>query len=347
MEYKEEQVANLIISLKRLKGVGVKTIQNFLLENYDELMSINKYDENWLRNRQIKVISKGLEASSVSWATIQKQSSEILEKAYNDNIKVIHPYMNEYPKRLLTLNNFPPILYCIGNVELLNRSKIVAIIGTRNPTKMGEKIGLRLSEVLSKDGYTIVSGLAVGSDTIGHLGALNTQGYTIGILPTPIGSPVYPKENQKLADDIVLNKGLLISEYAPGTKLQGRELVSNLIARDEWQSGISDGVIAIETGVKGGTNHAIRHAIKSHTPVGIFDYSSQIGEEFFINERFGGNVKYIRNKDAFPIYTTESIENFKFKMKEYYEKSRLRFIDFEKRSKLDDVSKIVDQTKLF
>lgn len=132
-----------------------------------------------------------------------------------------------------------------------NAEKAVAIIGTREPTDFGKRMGTRLAEVLAADEYVIVSGLALGCDTVGHEGALLAEGKTIAVLPTPIDAPVYPSQNQGLADRIVGGGGALVSEYAPGVMLHDKQLVSNLVARDEWQPGLSDGVIAIETSVAG------------------------------------------------------------------------------------------------
>lgn len=311
LNYKDEKIANLILSLKKLKGVGNKSIQKFLIDKKEEIKAVDEYNESWLRSLDNKQISKGLDISSISWKEIQKQSSKILEIAYNQDIHVTHPFMENYAKRLLNLNYYPVILFGKGNIKLLNSEKSVAIIGTRNPTNLGEKLGIRLSRQLAKENYTIVSGLAVGCDTLAHKGALEVGGKTIAILPTPIDSNVYPKENQKLADEILEKDGLLVSEYSPGVVLHGRELVSNLIARDEWQPGLSDGLIVIETGLKGGSNHAIRHTINTNKPLGAIDYEVILKEKFKEDVNYAGNIKYIQKNEASPINDSTSIELFK------------------------------------
>ncbi len=343
MRYEDEQIANLILSLKKLKGVGNKTIQKILRDNKKELESTSNYTSNFLINLKNKSVIKGLDNTNIDWTTIQKNVANSLEIAYEKNISVLHPYMSEYPQRLLVNENFPPILFCKGDITILNSSKIVAVIGTREPTEFGKKMGLRLSSLLSADGYVIVSGLAVGCDTIGHLGALEATGKTIAVLPTPIDKSVYPKENQKLADDIVEAGGLLVSEYEPGSQLQGRELVANLVARDEWQAGLSDGVIAIETSVTGGSNHAIKHAIKTETPLALFDYSSRLGDKFFEEDRYSGNVKYIRSNEAKPIFVQETVDSFKKDMKEYHSSLIFKDWTFKKR----EIPKETKQIKLF
>jgi DNA processing protein len=142
--------------------------------------------------------------------------------------------------------------------ELLNEEKSVAIIGTRNPSKFGIKMGYKISKLLASKGYSIVSGLAKGIDTEAHQGALNVMGKTVAILAHGLDMPIYPKENRALAEEIMESGGLLLSTYSNGTKL----FPQYLAARDEWQSALSDGVIVIETGIKGGTNITVGHAIK-------------------------------------------------------------------------------------
>ena len=157
----------------------------------------------------------------------------------------------------------------------------------------------------------------MGCDTVGHEGALDVEGMTVAVLPTPIDAPVYPKQNQSLADRILDGEGALVSEYAPKLKMSGRQLVSNLVTRDEWQPGLSDGVIAIETSANGGTRHAIEHALRTNTPVAMFDYrdNAKLRPSFEADARFGGNMKYLTSEPSISsIYGPETIEAFKARM---------------------------------
>lgn len=174
--------------------------------------------------------------------------------------------------------------------------------------------------MLAENGYTVVSGLAVGCDTLGHEGALDVDGTTVAVLPTPIGAPVYPRQNQDLAARIVDAGGALVSEYGPDVQLSNRQLVSNLVARDEWQPALSDGVAAIETSVGGGTRHAVEHALKTGVPLAVFDYreNERLRPVFETDPWFGGNMKYLTIEyGAFPIFGPETIEPFKDAMDAY------------------------------
>jgi DNA processing protein len=99
-------------------------------------------------------------------------------------------------------------------------------------------------------------------------------------------------------------------------ELQGRQLARNLVARDEWQPALSDGVVAIETSVTGGTTHAIEHARDARVPIAVFDYSSRPEMRFFEDGRFGGNVKYLR-EGASSIFLPETVDQFKSLMTGY------------------------------
>lgn len=300
----------LILSLLRLKGVGTKRVQKVLLSSKDEIHTVKNYSELFVRDLNDRVVNKALDESNQTWSSIQSDVRSMLERAQNEGIVTYHMLMDEYPQRLLRLDNKPPIFFVKGNTDLLNSDKSIAVIGTRRPSDFGYRMGERLSYLLSVQGYTIVSGLAIGSDTAGHIGALKNNGKTIAILATGLGMSVHPKENQKLANQILDQGGLLFSEYEPYSRFEGKSLVSNLIARDEWQVGLSDGVIVIETGEHGGTHYAIQHALKQGMPVGMFDYSTKIKEEFYSNPNFAGNVRFLGSKEAMSIYEKESVTRF-------------------------------------
>lgn len=207
-------------------------------------------------------------------------------------------------------------MYAKGNVDLLNYEKSVAIIGTRYPSEFGEKMGIRVSKLLAKRNYSIVSGLAKGIDTCAHKGALDVAGKTIAVLAHGLDKPVYPKENRNLAKEILNSGGLLISTYPNGRKL----IPQFLAARDEWQSGLSDGIIVIETGIQGGTNITIGHALKQNRPVGIIDHKQFKNGELSFIKQAQGNLKYISENKAYPLYTEKSIREFENKLKESREK---------------------------
>lgn len=322
---RDDRVASFIIALLHLKGIGPRSVVGFLNDYAKEIREAKVLDADFIASLTqsdgnakpsvIRIVDK-LSSTDSTWEEQSQHAYAILERASDSSIGVLHRFMDEYPKRMLRNSNYPPILYCKGNTEALNQDKSVAIIGTRNPTDFGARMGRRLAQILAEDGYVIVSGLASGCDSVGHEGALDAGGMTVAVLPTPLDKPVYPRKNQDLARRILENNGALISEYAPGIEVPDKQLAGNLVARDEWQPALSDGVIAIETSISGGTNHALKHAIKTSTPIAVFDYSSESSIPFRTDERFSGNVKYL-SEGASPIFERETIESFKERMDSY------------------------------
>lgn len=318
-DMRDRLVSTFLLTLRGLPGVGPAVLRRVIVEYKGPIETASVLDESFARSMGVKQIDRGLAKVGIYWDDLEERASEVVETAQGLGVSVLQPYMAEYPQKMLWNERFPPILFCQGSVPALNQEKSVAIIGSRQVTDYGRILGQHLAERLASDGYAIVSGLAIGSDTAGHEGALNVGGITIALLPTPLGDPVYPEQNKELAEQILARGGALVSEYSPGVHLVGRQMVKNLVERDEWQAALADGVAATETSVKGGTNHAIQHALKTGTPVAVLDYSMRDKGRFDFegDERFGGNVGYLRTGDAMPIRDVATIDAFQAKMDEY------------------------------
>lgn len=169
---------------------------------------------------------------------------------------VIVPGDAEFPKRLLEIYDPPLALYVKGNAEALDKPG-VAVVGTRHPTPYGVSMAERLACDLAAHGLVIFSGMARGVDTTAHRGALNAHGCTVAIWGTGIDE-VYPKENKKLADQIVGAGGAILTEFALGTF----PAPQNFPIRNRLISGISAGVLVIEAGEYSGTRVTARCALE-------------------------------------------------------------------------------------
>jgi len=146
----------------------------------------------------------------------------------------------EYPSRLREIYDPPPLLYVLGNVELLNRHAL-AIVGARRPTPYGNQMAERLAKDLAARGLVIASGLARGIDASAHRGALSSgSGTTIGVLGCGI-DVVYPKENKKIFEEIE-RRGAIITEFPMGTF----PAPQNFPIRNRIISGMSLGVVVVE-----------------------------------------------------------------------------------------------------
>lgn len=168
----------------------------------------------------------------------------------------IIPYIHdEYPESLKAIDAPPLALYCKGNLAALNAPKKVAVIGNRDATAVGVKVAAKIASQFVEMGYVIVSGLAKGIDTAGHTGALEANGITIAVLPGNL-EEIIPKSNRELAERIIENKGLLVSEYPVGQDFHKQ----NFMEYCRIQSGLSLGVCLVQAGVNGGSMHTVRFA---------------------------------------------------------------------------------------
>ena len=162
----------------------------------------------------------------------------------------------EFPERLLEIYDPPLVLYIKGCAELIGQQGI-AVVGTRHPTPYGIGMAERLSADLAAHGLVIISGMARGVDTAAHRGALAAHGRTLAVWGTGIDQP-YPKENRKLADQIVDSGGAILSEFPLGTF----PAPQNFPIRNRIISGLSIGVLVIEAGEYSGTRVTARCALE-------------------------------------------------------------------------------------
>ena len=153
-----------------------------------------------------------------------------------------------FPKLLSQIHDPPKQLYCRGNISLLN-SSCLAVVGTRKLTSYGREITQQIVRDLVNNGFTVVSGLALGIDAIAHQATIDCGGKTIAVLGGGVGDKnIGPRTNFPLAQNILKNDGLLVSEYSNEEKI----FASNFAVRDRIISGLSLGVLVIEADEKSG-----------------------------------------------------------------------------------------------
>jgi len=161
---------------------------------------------------------------------------------------------DDYPDWLRQISDRPAILHARGRFPPGRR--YVACVGTRQPSVFGQAAARHISGFLAAQGWTIVSGLALGVDTLCHEAALESGGHTVAILANGLDS-IYPAQNRALAERILAAGGALLSEQPLGTPALPRHLV----ARDRLQSGMSAATIVMQTDLTGGTMHTVRFAL--------------------------------------------------------------------------------------
>ena len=170
-------------------------------------------------------------------------------------IRVCQKEENDYPVLLKEITGSPSLIYYRGNIGILNQYKNVAVIGSRDVSLNGLRLAHQTGQIVAKAGCNLINGLALGCDTEAVRGALSTGNRCVAILPCGLDQ-IQPKTNEKLAMAILQQGGCLISEYTVGTSLQKYHYVE----RDRLQSGLSQGVIVIETHPNSGTMHTVNFA---------------------------------------------------------------------------------------
>lgn len=175
---------------------------------------------------------------------------------------VLSFFDRRYPNRLRAIQEPPPLLFVRGSVELLSKQRMVAIVGTREPTRFGITAAESLTAALAKGAWAVISGLAKGIDAIAHGAALKHHTATLAVLGGGVDR-IYPAAHRELATAIIDQGGAMISEHPPGAPA----LPHHLVARNRIQTGLAVAVVATQTGIKGGTMHTIRHAASQGRPV--------------------------------------------------------------------------------
>jgi DNA processing protein len=166
-----------------------------------------------------------------------------------------------YPSQLKEIYDPPVLLYVRGALDLLSQPGI-AMVGTRHPTPYGLGMAERLAGDLAVRGLVIISGMARGVDTASHRGCLAVQGKTVAVFGTGM-DVIYPRENQKLAEQILAQGGAWVTEFAVGTFAAPQ----NFPIRNRIISGLAIGVLVVEAGEYSGTRITSRCALEQNRDV--------------------------------------------------------------------------------
>jgi len=174
------------------------------------------------------------------------EADEIIEACESISCGIITPDSPFYPSRLKRIEGRPMVLYYSGTMRPLDNEVAIAMVGTRDMTEYGQRNAYSIAYDLSRAGAVVVSGMALGIDGITHRGCLDAGGYTVAVIGCGL-DVVYPKDHRNLMREIA-EKGLIISEYPPGTKPVGHHFPQ----RNRIISGLSLGTVVIEAGKSSG-----------------------------------------------------------------------------------------------
>lgn len=241
--------------LAMIKEIGPKTYQKL----YNYFSSTTAVWQASLSNMQ----KAGIRATTAY--AISKSKAELTpdiewQKLQKLNIKVITIKDDKFSKQLREIYEPPFLLYYKGNIELLNQTSL-AVVGTRKITAYGQQVVPKIVAPLVAQNITIVSGLALGIDALAHQTCINNNGSTIAVLGSGLDQ-IYPASNRYLAEKII-NTGLIISEYPPGTP----PLKHHFPYRNRIISGLCLGTIVIEGNEDSGSLITAKYALDQNREI--------------------------------------------------------------------------------
>lgn len=193
----------------------------------------------------------------IFYAIMSKEEVDYLKvKEYKEALDCQYATVisKNYPLKLKHLNRPPFVVFYKGDLSLLD-NKCISIIGSRKNTEYGEKITKQITKELTLNNINIISGLALGIDSIAHEECLNNFGKTIAVLGNGVNE-YYPNKNNKLQKEII-SKGLLISEYPPNVKPNRM----NFPKRNRIIAALCDALLVIEANKKSGTMITVNEAL--------------------------------------------------------------------------------------
>jgi len=250
-ELDEDRLAWLALALS--PGLGPKRILDAVkrLDAPSRIFELGLTDLEGLRfpaqAAQFIFDGKARIAAEEEWARVAAQGATVVSFS-----------CPEYPERLKEIYDPPPVLWVHGDVGLLSRPAI-AVVGTRHPSPYGSGMAEMLSRDLAARRLLIVSGMARGVDSCAHRGALTARMPTVAVWGTGI-DVVYPKENKKLAEEILGAGGAIVSELPMGTV----PAPQNFPRRNRILSGLSIAVLVVEAAENSGTRVTARCAAEQN-----------------------------------------------------------------------------------
>ncbi len=288
---------------KELKGLCI-VYSNFFKENLEDIVvgiKNIKNKDNYLKERY----EKSLTTKEEYELYLEKEKMKDYLKSYN--IKGII-FSLEIEGDLNSTKEIPfEYLFYRGNINLMFE-KNIAIVGSRKTTDYMEKATKKIINSYIKDNYNIISGLAKGTDTIALTECVDKNYSSIAVLPTPF-SKISPVNNKELLENIINNKGLVLTEYYDIHKIYK----NNFLKRNKIINFFSVSTLATEFGIKSGTKSQIKNAMEKNKIISTFEPNFNTSLENYI-------ISYkelIKNKKVFILKDKESIIKYLEEIKNF------------------------------
>jgi DNA protecting protein DprA len=200
--------------------------------------------------------------------------------------RIITYWNSSYPQQVLESNNAVPALYVIGSLEVLADARTVACVGSRNIRSPYSDWHREFARMAVENGFSIVSGFAIGADTLGHRLAFEALGKTICVMPSGLDRP-FPPENRAFWKELsVYPKAALVSEFPFGTSASSLTLRK----RNKLIVAFARGILMSQSSDKGGAMNAYRFALDLRRPFATFEPDNQSdtsGNRLAIDEKKG------------------------------------------------------------
>lgn len=282
-----------LLFLRELSGVGPVRINKFYIPelrqgiDFEELTKLAQENEKKSTPDDIHIAST--KAISIYQDLVSKS-----------DVNIVTILDKEYPAKLRSLGNkCPAILFYKGDLNVLDE-KSLAVVGTREPSEWSRKVEKQLTnKIIELSDRVIISGLALGCDTIAHRTCIESGGKTVAVLPCGVHN-ISPDENKGLSEKIVESGGLIISEYYP----EEAATQYTFVERDTLIAAFSDATFVVECGIKSGTMHTVDAAEKMERKIAAY-YTETKGKG-----NYEGNKYIIENKSACKVVDTETLKTF-------------------------------------
>ena len=259
-------IRNILI-LSMVKGIGPA----FIKKNCHRLINDSSCD-------QIVKESKPEELDNlVSYA---KTADEIMSDCKDNDIKMVSIIDAEYPSQLKEIGDPPSVLFIKGNLSLLNH--VIAIIGTRHSSELGNKIAERVGSYFA-DYFSICNGLVEGIDEHSIYVGSKVLSNVVGIISGGLCyNETCSSHHIQVINDVLEAGGLIISEYYPRQK---EDMYSGSKA-SRIQAGLSHGLILVQSKIDGGSKYTLAKFAKLGRPIGVIHFPSSAEYQ---SESFGAN----------------------------------------------------------
>lgn len=240
--------------------------------SFSQYKLLSKYFSNFKEAYQAKYCDlrlAGLRTKTIDSFILARKNFNLMEELQfikKENISVCFYDDEDYPIFLKKIYSPPPLFYYKRTLKI-DWEMSLSVVGSRNCSYYGERVIDNFIPLLAGEGLSIISGLALGIDSLAHSRAIKSGGQTIAVLGSGLDrTSIYPFQNKGLLENIINNKGLVLSEFSPKTK----PLAFNFPQRNRIIAGLSMSTLVVEAGEKSGSLITARQALEEGRNVLVF-----------------------------------------------------------------------------